>query len=215
MNNIHSLLIDLDGTVYPKDCGIWEDMTLRIDTYMRTYLRVPSHEIQPLRDKLFAHYGSTLRGLQSVYSVDASHYLDFIHDLPLHKYISPDPTLRSALQSIPLPKWIFTNADHSHATRVLRLVGIEDLFEGIIDVWKMDFIPKPDPIVYRRALALSGGHLPSQVLFADDTLKNLTPARHMGFTTVWVGETQAHPSASIVLKNLAELPQHLPVPIPA
>lgn len=215
MNNIQSLLIDLDGTVYPKDCGLWEDMTRRIDSYMRTYLRVPSREVQPLRDRLFARYGSTLRGLQSVYAVDASHYLDYVHDLPLHDYISPDPILRTALESIPLPKWIFTNADHSHAVRVLRQVGIEDLFEGILDVWKMDFIPKPDPIVYRRALALSGGYYPSQVLFADDTLNNLTPARQMGFTTVWVGETQSHPSASITLQNLADLPQRLLIPVPA
>lgn len=44
----------------------------------------------------------------------------------------PDPTLRTLLRSIPLPKFVFTNADRAHAARCLELLGITDCFERVI-----------------------------------------------------------------------------------
>lgn len=211
MKNITTLLIDLDGTVYSKHNGLWEEMTLRIDSYMHGRLGIPKAEIEPLRNRLYRQYGSTLRGLQSLFSLNPAHYLEYVHDLPLHDYLAPDPELRAALEALPQPKWIFTNSDHLHSQRVLSLLGLEDLFEGILDVWAMDFIPKPDPLVYRRALQLVGNVPARQCLFADDTIKNLTPARHMGLTTAWVGETATHPSASFSLETLHQLPELLPI----
>ncbi len=211
MKNITTLLIDLDGTVYSKHNGLWEEMTLRIDAYMHGRLGIPKAEIEPLRNRLYRQYGSTLRGLQSLFPINPAHYLEYVHDLPLHDYLAPDPDLRAALAALPQPKWIFTNSDRLHSQRVLSLLGLEDLFEGILDVWAMDFIPKPDPLVYRRALQLVGKVPARQCLFADDTIKNLTPARHMGLTTAWVGETSSHPSASFSVETLHQLPELLPI----
>lgn len=208
---ITNLLIDLDGTVYSKYSGLWQEMTCRIDSYMRHHLGVPLREIEPLRERLYRQYGSTLRGLQSIFPLEPAHYLSYVHDLPLHDYLAPDPDLRAALETLPQPKWIFTNSDRAHSQRVLQVLGLEDLFVDILDVWSMDFIPKPDPLVYRRALQLIGGATPRQCLFADDTLKNLVPARHMGFTTVLVGEAGEHPGASFSLPALAQLPAALPL----
>lgn len=44
----------------------------------------------------------------------------------------PDPTLRALLDSIPLPKHIFTNADRKHAERCLDLLGIRSCFDSVI-----------------------------------------------------------------------------------
>lgn len=43
-----------------------------------------------------------------------------------------DPKLRELLLSIPLPKFVFTNADRTHARRCLDLLGIADCFERVI-----------------------------------------------------------------------------------
>lgn len=51
--------------------------------------------------------------------------------LPLHP-LQPDPALRALLDSIPLPKHIFTNADRRHAERCLSLLGIRDCFDSVI-----------------------------------------------------------------------------------
>ncbi len=49
--------------------------------------------------------------------------------LPYEELLRRDEPMRSLLQSIPLPKYVFTNADQAHADRCLRLMGIADLFE--------------------------------------------------------------------------------------
>jgi hypothetical protein len=33
------------------------------------------------------------------------------------------------LQAVPVPKWVFTNADVTHAERCLELLGIRDCFQ--------------------------------------------------------------------------------------
>ena len=64
------------------------------------------------------------------YQID---YEDWHHDvhglLPYNDLIHKDPELCQILQSLPYPKFIFTNADIKHARTVLGILGIEDLFE--------------------------------------------------------------------------------------
>lgn len=40
-----------------------------------------------------------------------------------------DPRLKQILDSIPVRKYVFTNADRRHAERCLQLLGITDCFE--------------------------------------------------------------------------------------
>ena len=62
--------------------------------------------------------------------------LVLVHMLPLppsrHQCLQPDPALRQLLASIPLPKFVFTNADRRHAARCLNLMGLEGCFDGVI-----------------------------------------------------------------------------------
>ncbi len=55
--------------------------------------------------------GTTMRGLQIHHQIDTDDYLAYVHDLPLHDYLYPNPQLRSLLTSLPQRRWIFTNAD--------------------------------------------------------------------------------------------------------
>ena len=54
-------------------------------------------EIPQLRQAYYENYGTTLRGLQQHYQVDAEDYLAYVHDLPLEDYLEPDPELRELL----------------------------------------------------------------------------------------------------------------------
>jgi FMN phosphatase YigB (HAD superfamily) len=92
----------------------------------------------------------------------------------------------------------------------LKVLQLEDCFDGIIDVRAIDFICKPDPLAYRLALKLSAESHPGRSLLVDDSIRNLAPARLMGFTTVLVGSTQADPAANFSIPFLKQLPQALP-----
>jgi len=185
-NNDFTLFIDLDGTVYDKNNGMLDEMLVRMDQFMHSVLGIPEENILQTRENYYRQYGSTLKGLQFHHEINPEEYLEYIHDLDLTKYLAPDPELRDILQSIPYPKWIFTNSDRNHSQRVLKALGIEDLFEGILDVWAMRYIPKPERWVYKEALSLVGNPKSHQCVFVDDTLMNLPPASEIGWQTVWI-----------------------------
>jgi len=206
---ISTLFIDLDGTVYDKDNGIMDEMSRRIALFMEKVMHLDPAAIPALINRYYGTYGSTLRGILEEHKIDAKYYLDFIHDLDINRYLQPDPVLRETLASIPASKWIFTNSSRSHTRRVLNALGIADLFDGILDVWTMEYIPKPHPWVYHHALEMAGDLNPANCVFIDDTPRNLPPANRIGFSTIWVGEGSNTSSAAFSIPRLHELPQVL------
>ena len=206
---ITTLLIDLDGTLYPNENGMWDAIAERMEKYMHEVLNLPLASIPALRQEYFSVYGTTLKGLQENYSIDQFEYLDYVHDIPLENFLKPDTRLRTILENIPLKKWIFTNSDRAHSERVLKALGIEGLFEDIIDVVSLDFYNKPNPIVYSRALEITGTSHPFSSVFLDDTPRNLIPARQLGIRTVLVGNKPHGEEAEFHIQTIHSINQPL------
>ena len=205
-----SLYFDLDDTLYPASSGLWAAIRERMNAYMQRLIDLPIPDIVCLRQSYLEKYGTTLRGLQAYYKVDADEYLAFVHDLPLEKFIHPDPSLRTLLLSLPQRRWVFTNADTNHANHVLNILGITDCFEGIIDIRAIDFACKPEKIAYQRALAFACDDDPSHCVIFDDALRNLSPAREMGFYTILVGKDGTEPLVDQAITSLHELRDCMP-----
>lgn len=204
------LFFDLDDTLYPASTGLWEAIRQRMHTYMKKRIDLPDEQLAALRQYYLENFGTTLRGLQNDYQIDADEYLAYVHDLPLETFIKPDPHLRDLLLKMQTRRWIFTNADANHARRVLNILGLQDCFEGIIDIRALAFTCKPDPEAYQRALALAGEDDPRGCILLDDSPRNLAPAHQMGFGTVLVGSEQPNPYADLSIASLHALPQHMP-----
>lgn len=205
-----ALFFDLDDTLYPKSTGLWTAIRDRMHTYMAELVALPSNEIEALRQNYLDMYGTTLRGLQIHYQIDTDKYLAYVHDLPLAKFIHPDPDLNMLLSSLPQRKYIFTNADVQHARRVLDILQIQNWFEQIIDIRALGFICKPDPNAYKRALEIAGITKPEECILFDDALRNLKPARELGWYTVLVGDTRGDSGADQSIRSLHELFQVMP-----
>jgi putative hydrolase of the HAD superfamily len=205
-----SLYFDLDDTLYPATSGLWDAIRERMNEYMKKFIDLPKAEIVRLRQEYLEKYGTTLRGLQAHYDVDVDDYLAFVHDLPLDKYIRPDPTLRTILLSLPQKRWIFTNSDINHARRVLNIIGISDCFNHIIDIRAIDFACKPDKSAYLKALSVTREDDPAQCVIFDDSVRNLEPARSLGFYTVLVGKNNPEPLVDRTISSLHELQDCMP-----
>ena len=205
-----SLYFDLDDTLYPASSGLWDAIRQRMNEYMQGLIDLPLAEIIRIRQSYLEKYGTTLRGLQAFYDVDADEYLAFVHDLPLNKYIQPDPDLRTLLLSLPQRRWVFTNADINHANRVLNILGITDCFDGIIDIRAIDFACKPDKIAYQRALIVAADSDPNKCVLFDDALRNLAPARELGFFTVLVGKNGSESLVDRTMSSLHNLEDCMP-----
>jgi putative hydrolase of the HAD superfamily len=205
-----TLLFDLDDTLYPPTSGLWDAIRERMNDYMTELIGLPRNEIVALRQKYLETYGTTLRGLQHYYDVDTDEYLAFVHDLPLKKFIKPNPDLRTMLLSLPQHRWIFTNADANHANRVLNILGVSDCFDGIIDIHAIDFACKPEIIAYQRALAITREIDPNHCIIFDDSVRNLSPARQLGFYTVLVGKNGSEPVVDQAISSLHDLRSRMP-----
>lgn len=208
--------LDLDGTLYTDRTGLWPAISQRITRYLQARLGLSEADAWALRRRLVAAYGTTLRGLLAEFPAvaDPEDYFAFTHDLRLTDYLAPDPALREALQRLPGERWVFTNADAPHARRVLALLGVEDLLEGIIDIFATGLWPKPRPEAYRRALAIAGNPLPSATVLVDDRWQNLAGARAAGFRTVWVTR-EANPEQAREADAVIEDIYHLPAVVAA
>jgi len=205
-----TLFFDLDETLYSKGNGLWDAIAARMNEYIHVQLNLPPEDVSILRRHYYESYGTTLRGLQIHHQVDADEYLAFVHDLPLEDYIQPDPQLYKLLSSLHIRKWIFTNADANHASRVLDILGLSDCFEGILDVRAIGFACKPEIEAYHRALTLANEDQPNNCILLDDSVRNLAPAKDLGFTTVLVGLDGTHPVADYAIDNIHQLPGALP-----
>lgn len=186
-----ALLFDLDNTLYPAYAGVTEALEQRMNDYVAHVTGLPDTQAKSLRQHYFETYGTTLRGLQMHHDVDIESYLANVHDINVQQYITPNPQLITQLESCTVPWAIFTNSPLEHATRILHSLGFAHLGFPIIDIRAMQFHPKPHPEAYKIALEIVSSSAHDAVLF-EDTLHNLSYAKAIGMTTVFV-QTLNHP----------------------
>ncbi|KAI5124940.1 hypothetical protein M0805_007367 [Coniferiporia weirii] len=177
---------DIDNTLYSASSKIADAMGQRIHAYFTT-LGLNDDEASQLHLSYYKTYGLALRGLVRHHGVDT---LDFDkrcdQSLPLEDMIGPVPAVRKLLQDIDRSKvrvWALTNAYVTHARRVLRLLDLEDLFEGVVfcDYGEKDFYCKPEPEYFQTALRKAGISDPLKCYFVDDSKTNVDAARRLGW----------------------------------
>ncbi|XVF80371.1 hypothetical protein PTKIN_Ptkin15bG0064400 [Pterospermum kingtungense] len=127
------LLFDMDDTLYPLSTGINLACRKNIEELMLQYLNIEESEVPRMCLELYREYGTTMAGLKALgYEFDNDEFHAYVHGRLPYETLRPDPVLRSLLLSMPQRKIIFTNADKVHARQVLKRLGLEDCFEGII-----------------------------------------------------------------------------------
>jgi putative hydrolase of the HAD superfamily len=201
-----TFFFDLDETLYPTSSGLWNAIRERINAFMHERMGFPLEQIEVLRDQYFREYGTTLRGLQANYKVDMDEYLAFVHNVPLEMHLHPDPELRRIIEALPARKFIFTNADSLHANRVLDVLGLQGLFNGILDVHTFAPFCKPMPESFKLALQAAGSPDPHTCALLDDQARITRAARSLGLYTILVGKDTACQDADASLEKWTELP---------
>jgi len=200
-----TIFFDLDDTLYPSNAGLWQAIKNRMNDYMRERMNIPADEIPALREKYYLQYGTTLHGLQKHHQIDVDDYLAYVHDLPLGNYLTPNPGQRSVIASLPTRNLIFTNADSSHADRVLAALNLRDLFSTIVDVNTVAPYCKPMPESFEIAMKAAGETDPSRCVMIDDLPRTTRAAKSAGMFSILFGETAANGDANACLIDWNEL----------
>jgi len=185
---IKYILFDLDDTLYSTETGLMAAVGERIHQYIQERVGLDLAMARDLRRHYLQTYGTTLKGLQVHYNVDTEDYLAYVHDVPLGDYLQPDEALDRALAEIQAEKIVFTNATTEHARRVLRSLGVEHHFSGIVDLRTTNYQNKPQPGAYQCVLDILGAR-PEECLMVEDSVRNLRPAQELGMVTVLVNSS--------------------------
>lgn len=201
----HSVLFDLDETLYPKANGVWSAISSKINEFIVDCLNVSLGEAVEIRHKYLTHHGTTLMGLQVDHDINPHDYLEFVHNIPVEKYLVTDPNLCRMMEKISAKKIIFTNASADHAHRILQHLEIEELIDQVIDIIALDFINKPHPDAYQRALFLGGISKPESCVMVDDRIENLLPAQELRMTTVLVGKEELEGRIDYTISSITDL----------
>lgn len=200
------LFFDLDDTLYDHKSGLWEAIRDRMNTFLQDHLRLSFEEAVNLRQEYYQTYGTTLKGLLIKHDIDVNAYLAYVHDVPLTKYLKPEPQITAMISAINYAKFIFTNADKAHAKRVLDHLGYTNIFQSLIDIRALEFHCKPEPKAYQLAMERAGVSEPSKCILIDNSLRNILAAQNFGFLTVLVNSGCTYPTINMQISSISQLP---------
>jgi putative hydrolase of the HAD superfamily len=200
------ILFDLDDTLYRASSGLFNEIKRRMTAFVAAYFKVDAEQASAIRKDYAARYGTTLGGLVGEGGLaDPEEFLTAVHPADVSPYIAPDPGLRAMLESLPLPRSIFTNSPLEHAQRVLAQLGVADCFPRIFDIRFCGFRGKPLPESYRSVLAALDLNI-NEVLFVDDASSYVKGYAELGGPVVQVREDGVAAGDWPCLRNIRELP---------
>ena len=191
------LFFDIDNCLYPRSLKIHDLMATLIDEYFISHLSLPASEAIRLHQRYYRDYGLAISGLVKHHQVDPLVYNREVDDaLPLERLIRRDEGLIKLLQGVDKRKcklWLFTNAHITHAQRVVRLLGVEEFFEGMTycDYSQQPLIAKPHVEMFEKAEREAGltfaegkggeGQRHARCFFVDDSALNCKAAKERGW----------------------------------
>ncbi|PNP51945.1 hypothetical protein THARTR1_07154 [Trichoderma harzianum] len=191
-----------------------------IDKYFEEHLNLPWDDAVKLHQEYYTNYGLAIEGLVRHHQIDPLEYNTKVDDaLPLEGIIKPNPELRQLLEDIDRSKvtvWLLTNAYVTHGKRVVKLLGIDDQFEGLTfcDYAEMPLVCKPHPDMYRKAMKQAGVERVEDCYFVDDSFANCAAAKKLGWTAAHlVEEDVPQPTvqaSQYQIRHLRELRQVYP-----
>lgn len=181
---IRNWIFDLDNTLYPAGINLFSQVDLRITRYVADRFGLDPVAARALQKEYFHSRGTTLTGLMQDHGTDPHDYLAFVHDVEMDM-LEHNAPLVAAIARLPGRKLVFTNGDAPYARKVLGRLGLSESFEAIHDIHATNYVPKPDPQVY-RGLCDAYDLDPAESLFVEDMARNLAPAKAIGMTTVWI-----------------------------
>lgn len=199
-------------------------MKVLIHRYFTNHLLLTPSDAHHLHEHYYRQYGLAIEGLVRHHKIDPLEYNTLVDDaLPLQDILSPDPDLRRFFLSIDRSKvklWLFTNAYSTHGKRVVKLLGVEDCFDGMTycDYAEGDeLVCKPKETAYRRAMEEAGVRDGGRCYFVDDSRGNCEGAERFGWgKVVWkIEEEDEMPEKGerpcrYVVRRLEELKELFP-----
>jgi putative hydrolase of the HAD superfamily len=181
---VRTWVFDLDNTLYPPECRLFDLIEVRMTAYVMRALGLSREGADDLRRSYWARYGTTLAGLIREHGLDPVPFLADVHDIPMDR-LTPDMRLADAIARLPGRRIVYTNADTVYARRVIDARGLNGLFDGIYGIEHAGYLPKPEQAAFQAVFALDGLAVTESAMFEDDA-RNLQVPHALGLRTIHV-----------------------------
>ena len=189
------LLFDMDNTLYPASSDMDKGITRRMLECVADFFHTDLEGASALRAERIVHYSTTLEWLRAEGMNDIEGFLAHVHPDNEADELTEQPALRDFLLSLNMPMSILTNAPHEHADRVLKKLGVADLFLAVTDIRDAGFNGKPYPDAFNAALKKAGSTI-EDTLFLDDMQKYTDGWVALGGTAILIGDKNGKPLSS-------------------
>ncbi|EFR00091.1 SSM1 [Nannizzia gypsea CBS 118893] len=203
---------DIDNCLYSRDSKIHDLMQELIDKFFVRHLSLDAEDAVMLHHRYYKEYGLAIEGLTRFHKIDPLMFNREVDDaLPLDDILKPNMKLRTLLEDFDRTKvklWLLTNAYVTHGKRVVKLLGVDDLFEGITycDYGAEKLVCKPDQKMYLKAEREAGAASSEECYFVDDSHLNCRHAQAHNWTTIhFVEPTLPAPETRASKYQIADL----------
>lgn len=183
-SHVETWVFDLDNTLYPPRARLFDQIEVRMTSFVMEALDVGRAEADRLRRHYWLSYGTTLAGLMREHGVDPGPYLTDVHDIDF-SVLDPDPDLAARIDELPGRRIVYTNGCAPYAEQVLEARGLSGRFDAIYGVEHAGFLPKPEMEAFRAVFDLDGV-IPERAAMFEDDVRNLAAPHRMGMRTVHV-----------------------------
>lgn len=152
------------------------------DKFFVKHLDLTHEDARMLHGKYYKEYGLAIEGLARHHRIEPLEFNRQVDDaLPLDRLLRPDAQLRRLLEAVDRSRvklWLLTNAYITHAQRVVRLLGVADLFEGVTycDYAQTPLVCKPSQAMYAKAEREAGASSPADCYFVGTPSSSSSPS---------------------------------------
>ena len=199
---------DLDNTLHNASAHVFPHINRGMTAYLQQHLELDEQAASELRVRYWQRYGATLSGMMKHHGTDPRHFLWHTHQFPeLPRMVLREPRLRHVLKKLSGRKLLYSNAPQQYARAVLRLLRVDDLFDGVFAIEHGRYRPKPEMEGFMRFLRRHRLH-PARCVMVEDSAGNLRTAKRLGMKTVLVGEAARKPAyVDVKIRDVLELPR--------
>ena len=184
--SITHLILDADETRYSPDTGLFRALKLRARDFIVFKQNLTYDQVNQKITYYFQSYGSILTGLITEENINPEEFIAYVFDIPIEKYVSPNPKLHEVLQyHNNLKIVIFSDSPRNYIERLIKILWIDTDIDVIFDRIFFNYLSKANPKTYQLVLdTLKVKGL--ECLMADDKPTNLTIAKEFGMKTILI-----------------------------
>jgi len=184
---IRAFIFDLDGTLYPKSCLLYFEMSRLIKNWFLIQLKIGEREAVEFFDGLKLAYPNALEAIQA-YGLSLPSFHRFVFGgLSPDEHLREDREIQRLLSILSGQKFLVTFSSHDYSLRVLRVIGVDQFFSEIYNPGVNWFTCQK--IDAYETIRIKYGLRPEEICIVGDNYEvDLRRAKEMGYGCVLISE---------------------------